>query len=231
MKDKINALKAAFLVTIPVLTGFTILGIGFGILMGSKGFGLGWSVLMSLTVYAGSAQFAAVTFLTSVFNPLNALLLTIMINARHFFYGISMLNIFKKTGRMKPFLIFALSDETFSILCSEEPPKGIDKKRYMFFISLLDYCYWVFGTALGALIGYWIAAIKGLEFVLIAHFTVIFVEQWKGAANRIPAIIGLIGTLVCFLIFGREGFIIPSMLLIVIALTLLKNNCEKGEKA
>lgn len=229
MKEKTKALKAAFPYTIPVFTGFTFLGIAYGILMNSKGYGFGWTVLMSLAAFAGSAQYVAITLLTSVFNPVYALLLTLMVNARHLFYGISMLDKYKNTGRLKPYLIFGLCDETFSIVCSAEPPEGVNRNWFMFFITLLDHGYWVFGSALGGLLGYMVSFnTKGLDFVLTALFVVIFLEQWKSQKNHAPAVIGIVCSIVCLVIFGQSNFIIPSMLAILAVLTLGRKNFGEG---
>ena len=230
MNEKIKALKAAFPHTIPVLTGFLFLGIAFGILMNTKGYGVVYSVLMSAFIFAGSMQFVTLTLLTSAFHPLYALLLTLVVNARHLFYGISMLTKFKGTGRFKPYLIFALCDETFSILCSTEPPENVDRNWFMFFIALLDHCYWVLGCAIGGLLGYMVHInTKGLDFVLTALFAVIFINQWKSQKSHIPAIVGVLGSLICLFIFGPDHFIIPAMVTMLATLTLLKKNIEKGE--
>lgn len=223
MTEKTAALKAAFPHTIPVLTGFLFLGIAYGILMNSKGYGVGWILLMSSVVLAGSAQYVAVTFLTTMFNPLYALFMTLMVNARHLFYGISMLDRFKGTGKIKPYLIFGLCDETFSIVCSTEPPAGVSRKWFMFFVTLLDHCYWVLGSVLGGLLGSLISFnIKGLDFVLTALFVVIFVGQWKARKNHKPAIIGVVCSIICLIIFGQANFIIPAMLAILLVLTIFR---------
>lgn len=234
LKEKIKALKAAFPHTIPVLTGFTFLGIAFGILMNSKGYGPGWAFLFSLMTFAGSAQYLGITFLTSVFNPIYAFLMTLMINARHIFYGISMLDKYKDTGKFKPYLIFGLCDETFSIVCSVEPPEGVDRNWFFFFITLLDHSYWVLGSTLGALLGSLISfSVEGLDFVLTALFIVIFLEQWKAQKNHKPAIIGVVASVLCLLIFGQNNFIIPAMILILILLTVTRrvNVEELAEEA
>lgn len=230
MKNIINALKAAFPHTIPVFTGFTILGIAYGILMNSKGYGVGWTVLMSLLAFAGSAQYIAINVLVSVFNPLYALLLTLIVNARHLFYGISMLDKYKDTGKFKPYLIFGLCDETFSIVCSTDPPEGVDRNWFMFFITLLDHSYWVLGSAIGGLLGYMVSFnTKGLDFVLTALFVVIFIGQWKSQKNHSPAVIGVICSVVCLVIFGPGQFIIPSMIAILTVLTLFRKKLtEEG---
>jgi len=218
-----KALKAAFPHTIPVFTGFTFLGIAFGILMNTKGYGLGWTVLMSLLVFAGSAQYVTVNFLTSVFNPIYVLLLTLIVNARHLFYGISMLDKYRDTGKFKPYLIFGLCDETFSILCSTNPPEGANRNWFMFFITLLNHSYWVLGSALGGLLGYMVSFnTKGLDFVLTALFVVIFIGQWKTQRNHGPAIIGVLCSVICLIIFGRSNFIIPSMFAILAVLTVFR---------
>ena len=221
MKEKTKALKAAFPHTIPVFTGFTFLGIAYGILMDIKGYGVGWTVLMSVLAFAGSAQYMAITFLTSVFNPVHALLMTLMVNARHLFYGISLLDKYRDTGKLKPYLIFGLCDETFSIVCSAEPPDGINRKWFMFFITILDHGYWVLGSAIGGILGTLVSFnTKGLDFVLTALFVVIFVGQWKAQKNHKPAIIGVLCSAICLVIFGQNNFIIPSMIAILAILTI-----------
>lgn len=224
---KKKAIISAFPHTIPIMTAYIVLGAAYGILMNSKGYGLVWSLLMSLIVYAGSAQYVAITFFTSIFNPVYALLLTLMVNARHIFYGLSLMNKLKGTGKLKPFIIYWLSDETFSVLCAAEPPEEVDKGWFMFFIALLDYAYWAIGTALGSLIGNLITFnTKGLDFSLTALFIVIFIGQWKSQKRHEPALIGVLCTIICLIIFGRNNFIIPSMVAIITVLTLMRNKIE-----
>jgi len=195
--EKKKALLAAFPYTIPVFTGYIFLGIAYGILMKINGYGAGWSLLISLIVYAGSAQYVAITFLTSVFNPVYALLLTIMVNARHIFYGISLMGKFKGTGKLKFFLIYMLSDETFSVLCAAEPPENVDKSWFMFFIAFLDYIYWSLGSVVGGLLGdIFTFDTSGLDFALTALFVVIFISQWKSQKRHEPALIGVSCSLV-----------------------------------
>ncbi|MBB6214780.1 4-azaleucine resistance transporter AzlC [Anaerosolibacter carboniphilus] len=231
MEDKIRALKAAFPCTIPVLTGFTFLGIAYGILMSSKGYGVGWTVLMSLMAFAGSAQYVAITFLTSVFNPIYALLMTLVVNARHLFYGISMLDRYKGAGKLKPYLIFGLCDETFSIVCSAEPPEGVNRNWFSFFITLLNHSYWVLGSAIGGMLGSMVSFnTKGLDFVLTALFVVIFVGQWKTQKDHKPAVIGVLCSIICLVVFGQSNFIIPSMIAILAVLMISrKEYMEKKE--
>ncbi|WP_312810684.1 AzlC family ABC transporter permease [Sedimentibacter sp.] len=230
MTEKKKALLEAFPHTIPIMTGYIFLGAAYGIIMNSKGYGVIWALLMSLIVYAGSAQYVAITFLTSVFNPIYALFLTLMVNARHIFYGLSLMNKIKDTGKLKPFIIYWLSDETFSVLCAAEPKEGVDKGYFMFFIALLNYLYWALGTAMGSLLGNMMTFnTKGLDFALTALFVVIFISQWKSQKKHNPAIIGVLSSIVCLIIFGPNNFIIPSMIVILILLTIMKNKIEGDE--
>lgn len=230
MSEKKAAFKAAFPVTIPVLTGFIFLGTAYGILMTSQGFSFIFTTLISIFVFAGSMQYVAVDLLVSAFNPLNAFLLALMVNARHLFYGISMLDKYKDTGKAKPALIFTMCDETFSILCGAKVANGINRKYFMLFVSLLDYLYWVLGTALGATVGVFITFnTEGIDFALTALFIVIFINQWKETKNHIPSILGIISSAVCLVIFGADNFIIPSMILIIISLSAYRPIFNKKE--
>lgn len=230
MREKTKAFQAAFPHTIPVFTGFIFLGMAYGIVMNSKGYGVLWTMLMSLFAFAGSAQYVAITFLTSAFNPVYALLMTLMVNARHLFYGISMLDKYRNTGKFKPYLIFGMCDETFSINCSAEPPMGVDRSWFYFFVTILDHSYWVVGSVLGGILGSMVSFnTKGLDFVLTALFVVIFVGQWKSQKNHKPAIIGVVASVICLIIFGKSGFIIPAMIAIFIVLTAARKEQETGE--
>jgi len=229
LQQKTNALKAAFPRTIPILTGFLFLGFAFGILMNSKGYSAGWSILMSACIYAGAMQFVAVTLLSSAFNPLNAFIITLVINARHLFYGISMLEKFSTAGKKKPYLIFGLVDETFSILCSTEPPPGVDRNWFMFFVTMLNQIYWITGATLGGILGSMVSFnTKGIDFVMTALFVVIFINQWKSQQQHSPALVGLAASAFCLLVFGAKSFIIPAMMLIIVVLTLFRKPIEKG---
>lgn len=229
MNNKIKALKAAFPHTIPIFTGFIFIGIAYGVLMESKGYGFLWSLFFSMVVFAGSSQYVAITFLTSAFNPVYALLMSLMINARHLFYGISLIDKFKDAGKLKPFLIYGLCDETFSVVCSAEPPEDVDKNWFMFFITLLNYSYWALGSMLGGIIGSMVTFnTKGLDFVLTALFVVIFIGQWKSQKYHRPALTGVICSLICLIAFGPNNFIIPSMIAILSVLTILKKQTDKN---
>jgi len=219
-----KVLKAALSATLPVFAGFTFVGIAYGMLMDSKGYGLGWTVMMSAMAFAGSAQYLAITFLTSAFNPLYALLMTLMVNARHLFYGVSLLEKYRDVGRMKPYLIFALCDETFSVILSNEPPEGVNRNLFYLLVTLLGHVYWVLGSALGALLGPMIPfSTRGLDFVLTALFVVIFVGQWKAQRDHGPAAVGVLCSAACLAIFGPRNFIIPSMVAILAALMAMRS--------
>ena len=218
-QKKIEALKAAFPATIPVLTGFLCLGMAYGVLMQTKGYGPLWSTLMSAVAFCGSMQFVAITLLTAAFDPIQAFVLSIMVNARHLFYGLSLLEKYKGLGKVRGFLIYVLCDETFSITSSVEPPEGVERREFYFFISLLDYLYWVCGTALGGLLGGQITFnTAGLDFALTALFVVLFLEQWKRKENRPAGLIGIGCTVLSLLVIGPDRLVIPAMVLILAVL-------------
>lgn len=223
------ALRAAFPNTIPVLTGFIFLGIAYGILMSSRGFGWQWILLTSSVVFAGALQFVGISLLTTAFDPLYAFLIALSVNARHLFYGISMLEKYSGTGKVKPYLIFGMCDETFSILCSTEPPPNIDKRAFMLAVTLLNQSYWVLGSIAGGLIVPLLPFdTYGIDFVMTAFFIVIFLNQWRSQKKHSPALIGLGASAVCLFIFGAENFIIPAMILIVACLTIFRKQLAKG---
>ncbi len=226
-----NALRTAFKDSIPVMTGYLFLGFGFGILMQQHGYGFLWAAAMSVFIYAGSMQYVAVELLTSGAGLITAALSALLINARHLFYGISMVDRYKGTGKKKPYLIFALTDETFSLVSRNTLPEGIHYHTYAFFLSLFDQCYWVLGTLAGSLAGAWLPLnFEGIDFVLTALFVTIFVEQWLSTKNHIPALVGISATTVCLLIFGRDAFLIPSMAVIT-AVLLVLSRAKKEDAA
>lgn len=222
--------KIALLDTIPVMTGYLFLGIGFGIIMQQNGFGLIWAVAMSLFIYAGSMQYVGVGLLTGGAGLVTAALATLLVNARHLFYGISMIDSYHGTGRKKPYLIFALTDETYSLVSREQLPQGVEKNSYFFLVSLFDQCYWVAGTALGSLAGSLIPMnFEGIDFALTALFVTIFVEQWLSSKDHFPAIVGVVSAAACLLLFGPETFLIPTMILIA-AILIMANRKQGGAK-
>lgn len=213
------ALRAAFPATVPVLTGFLCLGITYGILMASKGYGPLWSALMSAVAFGGSMQFAAIALLTTAFDPLQAFLLAILVNARHLFYGLALLDKYKGLGRLRPFLIYTLCDETFSLISTVEPPPEAERRDFYLFISLLNYLYWLAGTALGGLAGTLITFdTTGMDFALTALFVVLFLEQWKKRENRPAGVIGILCAGISLAVFGPDNLVLPAMALVLAAL-------------
>ena len=217
---KSNA-KIAFLSTLPVMAGYVVLGTGFGILLSSKGYGPLWTLAMSIFIYAGSMQYLAVDLLAGGAGLITAALTTLMVNARHLFYGISMIGKYRDTGWRKPYLIFALTDETYSLNCGALPAGVEDAPAYYFLVSLFNHCYWVLGSLLGAVLGFVIPFnTEGIDFALTALFVTVFVEQWLSTKDHIPAIIGLCASVVCLAVFGSGNFLIPAMVLITALLAL-----------
>ncbi|NLZ69421.1 MAG: branched-chain amino acid transporter AzlC [Spirochaetales bacterium] len=228
---KTKAFKAALPYTLPICVGFLFLGMSYGFLMKSKGFSFIYPTLMSLFIFAGSMEFVTVNLLLSAFNPLYAFALTLMVNARHLFYGLSMLDKYKNVGLKKLYLIFGMCDESFTINYTVTPPSDIDKGWFMFFVTLLNQLYWVSGATLGALLGYVIHFnTKGLEFVMTALFVVMFIEQWEKSTNHRPALIGVICSVLSLIVFGSSNFVVVAMALIILCFTLGKNYLSKEAK-
>lgn len=226
-KMKMKAFKAAIPHTLPIAVGFLFLGMSYGFYMKSKGFSFVYPMLMSMFIFAGSMEFVTVNLLLSAFNPLSAFLLTLMVNARHLFYGISMLDKYKDVGWKKPYLIFGMCDESFTINCTVTPPEDVDRGWFMFFVTLLNQIYWVTGATLGALLGYIIHFnTTGIEFVMTALFVVMFINQWEESTEHKSALIGLGSSILCLIIFGSKNFIIPAMVLIILCFTLIRKKKE-----
>lgn len=220
----------AFYKSLPVMAGYIVIGIGFGILLRNAGYGVLWAFAMSTFIYAGSMQYVGVSLLSGGASVLTAILTTIMVNARHLFYSISMIDRYKDSGKYKPYLIFALTDETYSLLCDGKTPDGEDADLYRFLVSLFNYSYWIIGSVLGSLLGAVLPfSTAGIEFSMTALFVAAFTEQWLEARDHIPAIVGLFSTLLCLLLFGRDRFLIPAMLMITLILTLLRGRKAVAE--
>ena len=229
MKSK--AFKAALPVTLPICVGFLFIGISYGFLMNSMGFSFVYPMLMSLLIFAGSMEFIAANLLLTSFDPMQAFFLTIMVNARHIFYGISMLEKYQNCGFKKFYLIFGMCDESFSINCTTLPPDDVDHGLFMFFVTLLNHIYWVVGATLGGLLGYFINFnTQGIEFVMTALFAVMFINQWEETKNHTPALIGVICSLACLILFKNQHFMPPAMVCIIICFTINQNliSLKKG---
>lgn len=218
-----HVIGKAFYKSLPVMAGYVVLGIGFGILLRSAGYGVPWAFAMSFFIYAGSMQYVGVGLLAGGASIITTALTTLMVNARHLFYSISMIDRYKNAGKYKPYMIFALTDETYSLLCDGKVPEGEDPDRYRFFVSLFNHCYWVAGCVAGSLLGAVLPfSTEGIEFAMTALFLASFTEQWIENKDHVPAITGVVCTLLCLLVFGTEKFLIPAMLMITLVLTLVR---------
>ena len=230
MVDKAT-LKYSFKKSIPVFAGYIVLGMGFGILLQSKGYPWWLAPIMSISIYAGSMQYVAVDLLATGASYITTAIMTIVVNFRHIFYGVSMLDKYKNVGAKKPYLIFALTDETFSLVCMDDQLDYVNKNQYYLLLSLFNQCYWIIGSTIGAIVG---NAFKfntaGVEFSMTALFVTIFIDQWEKSKNHFPAISGIVISVICLFIFGPSGFLIPSLLIITVVLLLLRKKLD-GENA
>ena len=221
--EKREIVRKAFLASLPVMAGYVVLGIGFGILLRNAGYGLAWSAAMAVGIYAGSMQYVGIDLLAGGAGVLATALTTVMVNARHLFYSISMIGRYRNAGKYKPYLIFALTDETYSLLCGGDTPDEEHADLYRFLVSLFNHLYWITGCVLGSLLGAVIPfSTAGIEFSMTALFIASFTEQWIRTREHLPAVTGLCSTLACLLLFGPERFLIPAMLLITLVLTALR---------
>ncbi len=224
---KLKALRYAFPKTIPIMTGFLFLGTAYGIYARTSGLPAVTPIIMAAIVFAGSMEFVAVDMLIGAFDPLGALVMALMVNARHLFYGISMLEKYRDLGVKKWYLVFGLCDESFSINCTAEIPQGVDRGWFYFWVTALNQLYWLTGATIGSLAGQFITIeLPGLEFVMTALLVVIFLDNWLKEKNHTASIIGVLAAFLCLLIFGSESFIIPSMALIILTLTLARRKLE-----
>lgn len=216
----LEALRA----TVPVMAGYLVLGMGFGILLRTKGYGVWWALAMSGFIYAGSMQYLTIDLLTGGASLITAAITTLLVNARHLFYGISMVAGYRKLGKEKPYAIFALTDETYSLVCQDDQhPNPADYRRYVFWVSLCDQCYWVIGSLVGALLGSIIPFdVTGIDFSLTALFLTVFIEQWLSTKDHASALIGVIASVLCVVVFGPAHFLLPAMASILISLTVLR---------
>lgn len=228
MSEYKQAFKKAFPYTFPVLTGYLFIGIAFGVMYAEKGYSFLWAILMSVMVYAGSGQYLAVNFFVPGISFVQIILMTFMVNVRHVFYGISLLERFHKVGKSRWYMTFALTDETYSLLCTTKIPKGVKESKFMLAISILDHLYWIAGSAIGAIAGNLLPInSEGIEFAMTALFVVIFIEQWMNCKNRIPEMIGVCVAIICVCIFGASNFVLPAMLAIIALLFVGRKKLDK----
>ena len=223
-----KTIRYAFVRSLPIMAGYIVLGLGFGVLLQSKGYGAGWALVMSGLIYAGSMQYVAIDLLAGGASLISAAIMTLMVNARHLFYGISMLERYKDTGAAKPYLIFALTDETYSLLCSLKTPSDVDPDAMRFLVAILDHAYWIFGSIIGAFVGGVLPFdTTGIDFAMTSLFTVIFVEQWIASKSHLPAFLGLGAAAVSLALLGPQNFILPAMLAICVMLVALRRQLAK----
>lgn len=222
-----RTLAAAFSVTVPVLMGYLAIGMAFGLMLQSIGYGVGWALLMSLVIYAGSGQYLGVSLLAAGASLTQTAFLTLMVNFRHLVYGLSMLEKFRGMGARKFYMIFSLTDETYALLSSAKAPEGVDEHDFFFTVALLDQSYWVLGSVIGSLLGSALGFnTTGVDFAMTALFLVIAVGQWKAAGSHLPALLGGAATVASLLLVGAEDMLLPALAIIVIALTLLRPRLE-----
>ncbi|MBR6313191.1 MAG: AzlC family ABC transporter permease [Clostridia bacterium] len=221
-QDRKATVRRALVSTLPVFAGYIGLGFGFGVILRTRGYPVWLAPLMACTMYAGSMQYVAVDLLFGGVSLLTAAVTTLMVNARHLFYGISMIEKYKGAGWREPYLMFALTDETYSLLCSDTTTDP-SRYNYYFFVSLFDQCYWIMGCTLGAAVGGVLPfPTKGIDFVLTALFVTIVVDQWRANRDHLPVLIGAAAAALSLLLFGSDNMLIPAMLLIAVVLTLMR---------
>jgi len=227
MGDLKATIKKAFPYTIPVLTGYLFMGAAFGVMFASLGYDVLWAILVSTVVYAGSGQYLAVNFFVPGFSLIQAVFLTIMVNIRHVFYGLSLVGRYNRFSAKRWYMIFGLTDETYSLICTTDIPEGCEEEDFLFSITLLDHIYWILGAAIGSILAtVMVFDSTGIEFAMTALFLVIFIEMWQKRTNRLPELIGVLAALVCLIVFGADNFVLPAMLVMVAAVIFLRNKLE-----
>ncbi len=224
-------ISLAFIKSLPVMAGYLVLGFGFGILLQEAHYGVIWALCMGVFIYAGAMQYVAVGLLSSSASLITAALTTLMVNARHLFYGITMAEHYKGSGRFKPYLMFGLTDETYALVCSGKAPENVDFHKYSFFLTLFNHCYWITGGAIGVIAGTMLPInFAGVDFVMTALFITVFIDQWRSNKEHFSALAGVISSVVCLVFFGADSFLIPSMIFICILLCAGRGIIE-GKKA
>ncbi len=225
----LKALQEALPCTLPVFAGFWLVAFAYGFYMHTLGFSFWYPMCMAMIIFGGSLEFITVSMLLSPFAPWQTFLVALTVQARHLFYGLSMLDKYKGTGWKKPLIIFMMCDETFALNYTATIPHHIDRSWYYFWVSFLNYFYWVSGAALGGLLSSFIHwDTKGLSFVMTTMFVVIFLEQWLKEGKHYTAIIGLISSVACLYIFGKDSFIIPAMVLMLLIISIFRRPIEKA---
>ena len=225
-------LRFAFRQTIPIFFTYLFIGVAFGIMMAEAGYGPFWSVLSSLFTFAGSLQIVMVSLLRAGVPLLTVAVMTLLINGRHIFYGIGLIERFRKMGWRMPYMVFALTDETYSILCSLRYEEGVDPIRADFLIALLNQCYWVLGTLIGSVAGKLLPFdMRGIDFSATAFFLVVVVDQWRRSGSKLPSIVGVCSALIFYLLLGPERFLIPALAVGTVLLVILRDRIERKKGA
>lgn len=225
-----KAMRRAFPYTIPVLAGYLFIGAAFGVMFADKGYNVLWAVLMSVVVYAGSGQYLATNFFVPGISILQAVFLTLMVNIRHVFYGLSLVDRYNRFGRKRWYLIFGMTDETYSLICTTGVPDDVDEEKFLLSITLLNQLYWIIGTAIGSLTATVIAFDStGIEFAMTALFIVMFMELWYRRSNRPAELIGMLSAVLCLALFGAANFVLPTMVLMVAVILLGRKRLDRTE--
>lgn len=223
MRYSKDEIKTAFKYSVPVMMAYLFLGTAFGLTLSQAGFSWLWALFMSFFVYAGSMQFVLVPMMVEGISLPAAALMTVAVNIRHLFYGISFIEDFNAMGWRKPYVIHALTDETYSLLTGLKAEEGVDRHHVMFLISLMDQLYWIVGSVAGTLLGRAIPwDLTGIDFSMTALFTVVFTEQWLKAKNHWPAVIGVVSSIFYLMVLGPDSFMLPSLLTTVGLLLLAR---------
>ena len=226
-----DAMRSAFPYTLPVLAGYLFMGLAFGVMFEEQGYSVLWAIIVSVFVYAGSGQYLALNFFVPGYSFIQAIALTLMVNIRHVFYGLSLVERYNRFGWKRWYLIFGMTDETYSLACTVNVPEDVDEEKFLLSITLLNHVYWVLGTIIGSLAA---SAIpfnsEGIDFAMTALFLVLFIELWSNRYNRPAELLGVVVSLICLLVFGADGFILPTMLLIVAILLVCRRKFEFPSK-
>lgn len=222
--------RFAFVKALPVLFSYLFLSIAFGMMMEQAGFSWLWSGFSSVVIYSGAYQYAMVPFLAAGASLATVTLTALFMSSRHIFYGLSFVEKFRRMGKYYPFMIFSLTDETYSLYCTLICPEGVHEPTVMFFMGLLNWLYWILGSVIGGLLGRAIPMeLEGIDFCMTALFVTIFVDQWKGAKSRMPALLGLGVSAVCLLALGADAFLLPALMITVGLLLLFRKPLERKE--
>lgn len=230
-KSRKATIKYAFKKSLPVFFGYLFLGSAFGIMLYDAGYNWIWAIFISILVYAGSGQFLLVSLISSAASIPTVAMMTLFINSRHMFYGLSLIEKFKAGGWRYPFMIFSLTDETYSVNVSiQSVPDDVDEPKARFLLGEFDHFYWILGSVVGSLLGQSLPIdFTGIDFSMTALFTVIFVDLLIDTKNKICGAVGIFCAFICLMIFGADNFLLPTLILTVVLLIAAKPALMKKE--